>query len=187
MRMLSRRSARRCFFVRLHNSVGILSTLRDDSGKSRVTFLAIGRPRMGIRRMHRIEYRPIVWSAAACAAVIYLYPLALATPLLDPDEGLHATISQSMVERGDYVVPRFLGEPFRDKPILYFAGAGPVTAHVRHERGGGAVARVCCSRCWAPRQRRCWRRDFSARYGDCGAASGADDGRAAALAQAAAT
>lgn len=71
--------------------------------------------------MQRIDHRPIVWSAAACAAVIYLYPLALATPLLDPDEGLHASISQSMVERGDYVVPRFLGEPFRDKPILYFA------------------------------------------------------------------
>ena len=53
--------------------------------------------------------------------LIYIYPLALPTPLMDPDEGLHATIAQEMVERGDYLVPRVSGEPFRDKPVLYFA------------------------------------------------------------------
>lgn len=57
----------------------------------------------------------------ASVVTIYVYPLALPTPLLDPDEGLHASIAQEMVERGDYLVPRFCGEPFRDKPILYFA------------------------------------------------------------------
>jgi 4-amino-4-deoxy-L-arabinose transferase-like glycosyltransferase len=57
----------------------------------------------------------------ASVGMIYIYPLALPTPLLDPDEGLHASIAQEMVERGDYLVPRFCGEPFRDKPILYFA------------------------------------------------------------------
>ena len=41
-------------------------------------------------------------------------------PLLDPDEGLHAAIAQEMVERGDWVTPRLLGEPFLDKPILFF-------------------------------------------------------------------
>jgi 4-amino-4-deoxy-L-arabinose transferase-like glycosyltransferase len=41
-------------------------------------------------------------------------------PLLDPDEGLHAAISSEMNARGDYIVPRFLGEPFLDKPILFF-------------------------------------------------------------------
>jgi 4-amino-4-deoxy-L-arabinose transferase len=39
---------------------------------------------------------------------------------MDPDEGLHAAISQEMLSRGDFVVPRFLGEPFLDKPILFF-------------------------------------------------------------------
>ena len=43
----------------------------------------------------------------------------LPTPLLDPDEGLHAVIAQEMVERGDFVIPRLFGEPFQDKPILY--------------------------------------------------------------------
>ena len=40
--------------------------------------------------------------------------------MFDPDEGLHAAIAQEMAGRGDYVTPRFLGEPFLDKPILFF-------------------------------------------------------------------
>ncbi len=39
---------------------------------------------------------------------------------MEDDEGLHAAIAQEMVERGDWTVPRLLGEPFLDKPILYF-------------------------------------------------------------------
>ena len=54
------------------------------------------------------------------AAVLYLAPLLLNAPLTDPDEGLHAVISQEMVERGDLIVPRFLGRAFLDKPILFF-------------------------------------------------------------------
>src|SRR6476646_5384327 len=66
--------------------------------------------------------RPLVlMSIVTCVVGIYLYPLALRTPLMDPDEGIHATIAQEMVERGDYVIPRFLGVPFRDKPALYSA------------------------------------------------------------------
>ena len=58
--------------------------------------------------------------AAVLAAVIFVYPLSLGIPLLDPDEGLHASIAQEMVERGDWVVPSLLGKPFLDKPIFYF-------------------------------------------------------------------
>lgn len=57
---------------------------------------------------------------AVTAIAAYLYPLTLPTPLLDPDEGLHAAIAQEMVETGDYLVPRFLGKTFPDKPIFYF-------------------------------------------------------------------
>jgi 4-amino-4-deoxy-L-arabinose transferase-like glycosyltransferase len=64
--------------------------------------------------------RSLVAVALACVAGIYLYPLALPTPLLDPDEGLHASIAQEMVESGEYLVPRFCGVPFRDKPIVFF-------------------------------------------------------------------
>lgn len=54
------------------------------------------------------------------AGVIFCYPLVLGTALLDPDEGLHASIAQEMVERGDWLTPSFMGEPFLDKPILFF-------------------------------------------------------------------
>jgi 4-amino-4-deoxy-L-arabinose transferase-like glycosyltransferase len=64
--------------------------------------------------------RPLCLLAAALALLMFVLPLAVNFPLLDPDEGLHASIAQEMVERGDWVVPHFLGKPFLDKPILYF-------------------------------------------------------------------
>ena len=61
------------------------------------------------------------WAALAGLGVtLYLLPLALNWPLLDPDEGLHAAIAQEMVEKGDWVVPRLFGRPFWDKPAFYF-------------------------------------------------------------------
>jgi 4-amino-4-deoxy-L-arabinose transferase-like glycosyltransferase len=60
---------------------------------------------------------------------LFLFPLTVKHPLIDPDEGLHAAIAQEMVERSDYVTPRFLGEPFADKPVLFFwALAGSLRA-----------------------------------------------------------
>lgn len=64
--------------------------------------------------------RPLVLATGALAAVLFVLPLLTGTPLLDPDEGLHAAIAQEMVERGDWITPRLLGEPFLDKPILFF-------------------------------------------------------------------
>ncbi|HEX6465260.1 MAG TPA: glycosyltransferase family 39 protein [Vicinamibacterales bacterium] len=57
---------------------------------------------------------------AILALALVIAPLAARAPLFDPDEGLHAAIAQEMVRTGDYVTPRFLGEPFLDKPILFF-------------------------------------------------------------------
>ena len=51
---------------------------------------------------------------------LFGFPLTMGMPLGDPDEGVHAMIAQEMVERGDWITPRLLGQPFRDKPILYF-------------------------------------------------------------------
>ena len=64
--------------------------------------------------------RPLVLLAIVIAAVMFVFPLFFPFPLLDPDEGLHASIAQEMVERGDWITPKFLGQPFFDKPILYF-------------------------------------------------------------------
>lgn len=63
---------------------------------------------------------PLVVPAVILALIVFVFPLAVRFPLLDPDEGLHASIAQEMVERGDWLVPHFLGQPFFDKPILYF-------------------------------------------------------------------
>jgi 4-amino-4-deoxy-L-arabinose transferase-like glycosyltransferase len=57
---------------------------------------------------------------AVMALALIVAPLAANAPLFDPDEGLHASIAQEMAGRGDYVTPTFLGEPFLDKPILFF-------------------------------------------------------------------
>src|SRR6478672_2938213 len=56
----------------------------------------------------------------AMAIALVVAPLVANAPLFDPDEGLHAAIAQEMVQRGDYVTPTFRGEPFLDKPILFF-------------------------------------------------------------------
>jgi 4-amino-4-deoxy-L-arabinose transferase-like glycosyltransferase len=52
--------------------------------------------------------------------LLYAGPLLFDTPLTDPDEGLHASIVQEMRDHGELIVPRFLGQPFLDKPIFYF-------------------------------------------------------------------
>jgi 4-amino-4-deoxy-L-arabinose transferase-like glycosyltransferase len=79
--------------------------------------------------MHNL--RPIF---AAVALVLVVTPLVASAPLFDPDEGLHAAIAQEMLRRGDYVTPTFLGEPFLDKPILFFwAEAASLRVFGEHE------------------------------------------------------
>ncbi len=63
--------------------------------------------------------RLLVLAAVVVAVLLFLCPLGLGIPLVDPDEGLHASIAQEMVEGGDWITPRFQGEPFLDKPILF--------------------------------------------------------------------
>ena len=64
--------------------------------------------------------RRLVILAAILAGVVFCYPLTLGIPLLDPDEGLHASMAQEMVERGDWLTPHLFGKPFFDKPVFYF-------------------------------------------------------------------
>jgi 4-amino-4-deoxy-L-arabinose transferase-like glycosyltransferase len=65
-------------------------------------------------------WRGLALLAIVLAVVVFVLPLAVPFPLLDPDEGLHAAIAQEMVERDHWITPTFLGKPFPDKPILYF-------------------------------------------------------------------
>lgn len=52
-----------------------------------------------------------------CVALIFLF--LGERDLWDIDEGMHAAIAQNMVSSGDWVTPRFNGEPFYDKPVLF--------------------------------------------------------------------
>src|SRR3954464_7281291 len=76
---------------------------------------------LGSTQMDRWSRSLLLVAIVACVLGIYLYPLAVRTPLMDPDEGIHAIIAKERVERGDYVIPRYLGVPFRDKPFFYSA------------------------------------------------------------------
>ena len=48
-----------------------------------------------------------------------LYP-CLSFHLLEPDEGRYAQIPKEMLERGEWVVPQLMCEPYLDKPPLFY-------------------------------------------------------------------
>ena len=58
------------------------------------------------------------------ALIVFLLVLLFAGlgrfPLLDPDEGRYARASQEMMERDDFIVPYFNGEPRLKKPVLLY-------------------------------------------------------------------
>ena len=63
---------------------------------------------------------------ALCVLCLVLFFFRLGGhPLWDVDEGMHAATSKDMVQTGDWVTPRFNGENFYDKTVLYnwFAAA----------------------------------------------------------------
>src|SRR5215472_4293255 len=50
---------------------------------------------------------------------ILLYP-CLSFYLFEPDEGRYAQIPREMLERGEWIVPHLQGEPYPDKPPLFY-------------------------------------------------------------------
>ena len=87
---------------------------------------------------------------ALLAGLGVICPLLIAPyiPLVDPDEGLHASIAQQMVESGDWIVPRQLDEPFLDKPILYFWAIAASLKDFRHVGSGGPTAGPVVRHVW---------------------------------------
>jgi 4-amino-4-deoxy-L-arabinose transferase-like glycosyltransferase len=63
--------------------------------------------------------------AALVAAVVYLcfFSRLDALGLVGPDEPRYASVAREMVRSGDWVTPRLAGEPWLEKPPLYYWGA----------------------------------------------------------------
>src|SRR6202034_725298 len=71
------------------------------------------------------ERRNNIWAAviAACVVFICLFSGLGAVGLLGPDEPRYAWIARAMAETGDWITPRLYGQPWFEKPILYYWAA----------------------------------------------------------------
>jgi 4-amino-4-deoxy-L-arabinose transferase-like glycosyltransferase len=63
--------------------------------------------------------RPLSLLLLLALPALLLYP-CLAFPLFEPDESRYAQIPREMLDRGDAVVPTLQGEPYLDKPPLFY-------------------------------------------------------------------
>lgn len=61
---------------------------------------------------------------AALVALICLFGNLGAMGLVGPDEPRYAWIARAMAESGDWLTPRLYGQPWFEKPILYYWAAG---------------------------------------------------------------
>lgn len=66
----------------------------------------------------RIGFWPALLLIMVVAASL-LFP-NLSYPLIEPDEGRYAEIPREMLVTGDWLIPRFHGEPYLDKPPMFY-------------------------------------------------------------------
>lgn len=74
----------------------------------------------GFDRVSPRDRRGLVLAAAGLLAAAVLLPALGTRSLADWDEAIYAQVALEMLERGDLLVPFYRGEPFFEKPPLYF-------------------------------------------------------------------
>lgn len=82
---------------------------------------------------------PVLLLVVALLGWIYVHRIAENPPKWE--ESRRCLVALEMIERGDYVVPRVLGEPYRNKPPLH-AWTIALSAGLRFDRVDPAVARA---------------------------------------------
>jgi len=72
-----------------------------------------------------LRKRKNLWAAAGAlvTALICLFSSLGAIGLLGPDEPRYAWIARAMAETGDWITPRLYGQPWFEKPVLYYWAA----------------------------------------------------------------
>lgn len=96
-------------------------------------------------------------AAATCAVLlamwICLFSHLGALGLTGPDEPRYAWIARAMAQTGDWVTPRLYGNPWFEKPVLYYWAAGVAfLAHISDEwaaRLPSAIAALAAALCIA--------------------------------------
>jgi hypothetical protein len=82
----------------------------------------------------------------AVAAVVIGAALSLpARDLWEPDEARIAQVAREVVDSGDWLVPRLLGEPYTQKPPLYIAVALRLAGLLWKSRPAASLARAARS------------------------------------------
>jgi len=87
-----------------------------------------------LNRVGTSEPRLAVWLASAVAVGVCLFGNLGAIGFLGPDEPRYAWIARAMAESNDWVTPRLYGEPWFEKPVLYYwAAAAGFRLHLSAE------------------------------------------------------
>jgi 4-amino-4-deoxy-L-arabinose transferase-like glycosyltransferase len=66
----------------------------------------------------------LFWLLAAAGIYILFFHSLDALGLVGPDEPRYAAVARNMAESGDWVTPRLYGQPWLEKPVLYYWLAG---------------------------------------------------------------
>lgn len=83
--------------------------------------------------------------AAIAIALIALFSRLAAIGLIGPDEPRYAWIARAMAQTHDWVTPRLYGQPWFEKPILYYWAAGAGFEFLRSAEWAARLPSACAA------------------------------------------